>query len=325
MHFTFVGDVFLDQTVNVDMELEDYILNLEYPFSTEGLPATNKVNLGADASFFDQTFQKNKPIAVNLANNHIMDYGESGFSKTIEYLDKRKIKYFGAGNEKNNYNNPLIIQLNTKKIALFGYSCPTTHPVFGGKNSNGSAYLDETKILKDICKFKNTSDMIIINLHWGDEEIKYPTPSDVNKARMFIDAGADMIIGHHAHVIQSFEKYKGKYIFYGLGNFIFPDFEVPAYHNGEKFQKSFSKRQNRLNKQGLLVELNDKLTVSYKTTFFNGDNVRIKNVNLPKWIPKVQMHYNMYYKFWTKLRMLELYCKNPRIPSGEQIKLFFKY
>ena len=66
---------------------------------------------------------------MNLANNHIIDYGEEAFAETLEYLDKHNIKYFGAGNEENNYNNPCIIDFSGKKIPLFGYSCSTTHPI----------------------------------------------------------------------------------------------------------------------------------------------------------------------------------------------------
>lgn len=319
----FLGDVFLDKVYAIDMDLDDgFILNLEYPFSTVGTPAENKVNLGADESFFEQTFKNKRPIAVDIANNHIMDYGEEAFSKTIDYLEKYNISFFGAGNEENNFNNPAIVEHKGKKIALLGYSCPTTHPVYGGKESNGSALLDDVIILEDIRRFKESADMLVLNLHWGDEEIKYPKPSDVMKARSYIDAGVDLIIGHHAHVIQSLEQYKGKYIFYGLGNFIFPDFSVPAYHDGDDFRQVFSKQQNRLNKQGLVVQVSEDFEITYQTAVFDGDGVSIKDVGIPQWIPKSEKRYRQYYKFWSKLRMLELYLKNPRIPSIRQVKLF---
>ena len=322
MSLTFVGDVFLNQSVDIQIKFDNLILNLEYPLDIDGEPAKNKTILGADKSFFDQTFKDNKPLVVNLANNHIMDYGEKGFSKTIEYLDKRKIKYFGAGNLENNYNNPTLIDLNGKRIALIGYSCSSTHPIYGGENSNGSAILDEGIILKDISICKQLADIVILNLHWGDEYVNYPKPIDVQKARKFIDAGVELIIGHHAHVIQSHEIYKGKYIFYGLGNFLFSDRHGVANYDGEKFQKHFYREQYKENKQALIVELTNKFKISYKTATFNKQTIKSKKVNIPKWIPDNEKQYNMYLKLWKKQRMLKMYFRNPRIPNIQQIKLF---
>ena len=316
----FLGDVFLDTTYKIDIELDDFIFNLEYPLSTSGKPAQNKINLGVDISYIKETFGK-FPIAVNLANNHIMDYGEEAFSKTIEYLKIHNIGYFGAGNKKNNFNNPYIVDINDKKMALFGYSCPTTHPVFGSKNTNGSAMIDEQKVIDDIHRVRNKVDYVVIQLHWGDEEIIYPKATDVDKAHMFIDAGADLIIGHHAHVVQSIEKYKNNYIFYGIGNFIFPDFDVPAYYDGAKFQGRANKIQDKANKEMIIVNLDDDLLVSYDTAAFENETIVKKKVNIPKWIPDTQEKYELYKKLWTKKKMLEIFFKNPRIPNIRQIKL----
>lgn len=318
----FLGDVFLDNKYNVNIELEDFIFNLEYPFSMEGEPAHNKINLGADVPNILETFNI-FPIAVNLANNHIMDYGEEGFSKTINYLKKNDIGFFGAGNDSNNYNNPYILDWKYKKIALLGYSCPSTHPVFGTKMSNGSAFLDIKKIISDIKDCKNRVDFIVLNLHWGDEEIIYPKATDVEKAHILIEAGADLIIGHHAHVIQSIEKYKGKYIFYGVGNFIFPDFNVPSFYDGKKFLGRSNKIQLKSNRQTVVVDLDEGLHVTYYTAVFQSDTIEKQEVKIPKWIPDKQIKYELYKKIWTKVRMIEIFLRNPRIPSLRQIKLLF--
>lgn len=317
----FLGDVFLDKPYNVELEFEHFIFNLEYPLSCHGDPAINKVNLCQNNSYIKETFGKN-PLAVCLANNHIMDYGEDAFLKTINFLEKNNIKYFGAGTTDNNFNNPCILNLNKKSIALFGYSCPSTHAIFGSATENGSALLDEEKIIKDIQAIRKKVDFIVLQLHWGDEEIKYPKPADVKKARAFIDAGADLIIGHHAHVIQSHEIYNGKNIYYGLGNFIFPDFDVPAYFDGKKFKTRFLKKQNKTNRQALLVTLDSDEGVTHRTLQFDDSSIKEKRIQTPTWIPKTKKQYNLYYKFWLRLNMLEHYLQNPCIPSITQIKLF---
>lgn len=317
----FLGDVYLDKIYNVDLNLNDFIFNLEFPLSTSGVPAKNKINLGMDTSYILETFNK-FPLAVNLANNHIMDYGEESFQDTLDYLAKNKIKYFGAGNIKDNFNNPCIVNFNGKNIAFLGYSCPTTSAVFGDDSSNGSAVLDEEKVLNDIKVCKENNDFIVVNLHWGDEEIKFPKPSDVVKARKFIDAGADLIIGHHAHVIQSHEIYKGKSIYYGLGNCIFPDFDLPSNFDGQKFQSRSSKKQAIQNRQTIVVHLDDALNVSHDTASLKGIDLKYDKVKIPKWIPKTFRQYNIYYSLWAKNRMIKGFIKNPRFPSIEQMKLF---
>ncbi len=317
----FLGDVFLDKVYKVDIKLNNFIFNLEYPLSTIGIPAQNKVNLGVDTSYILETF-KTLPLAVNLANNHIMDYGEKSYSDTIEYLDKNNILYFGAGNTINNFNNPCIINENNKVISLLGYCCPSAHPIFGTDTSNGSAPLDLDLIEKDILDQKQNSDFVIVNLHWGDEEISYPKPTDIEKAKKIIDMGADLIIGHHAHVIQSMENYNSKKIFYGIGNFLFPNLDTPSMFNGSEFTNKYKKIQNSKNRKSIILELDNNQEISYKTTYFDNKQVVLKQTKIPKWLPKNEKEYKNYYKIWSKMRMLELYLKNPRVPTLKQIKLF---
>jgi poly-gamma-glutamate capsule biosynthesis protein CapA/YwtB (metallophosphatase superfamily) len=322
MRLSFLGDVYLDRPYQVALDLVQFVFNLESPLSTRGIPAKGKINLGAEKPYIEETFGK-LPVAVSLANNHIMDYGEEAFGATVDYLDRNSIKYFGAGREENNFNNPALLDIDGNKIALLGYCCPTTHPVFGGKRTNGSARLDERKVIGDIQACKEDADMIILFLHWGEEEMRYPRPDDVRKARKFVDAGADLVLGHHAHVIQSFETYRGKHIFYGLGNFIFPEHEIKGHYDGEAFKKRRFKKQYRANKQTLIVELDDRLDIVYKTAYFDGEAIKTQQVNLPHWIPEKQTVYNLYRIFRSKEKMLEMFFAQPRIPTTKQIKLFF--
>ncbi len=323
MKLSFLGDVVLNKEYRVDLPLQDFIFNLEHPLSCEGIPAKNKVNKCEERSYIEETFGK-LPLAVNLANNHIGDYGEVALEKTIEFLEHNNIAYFGAGNKKNNFNNPAIVNFEGKKIALLGYCCPSMTAVFGDDVLSGSARLDQKRVLHDIKKCHSEADYIVINLHWGDENVRYPKPNDVKKARMFIDAGADLIIGHHAHVIQSFEKYEDRYIFYGLGHFLFPYQDRPAYYDGEKFQSVFSPIANQANKEGLVVNLDKNFNVTYSTIVFDGECVKQKKAKIPGWIPKTQKQYDLYLKFWRKQKMLERFIQEPRFPTVEQIKRFLK-
>lgn len=321
MKLSFLGDVFLDKPYQVNIELNDFIFNLEYPLSKSGIPAEGKVNLGAEQSYILETFRK-FPIAVNLANNHIMDYGEDAFLKTIQFLEKNSIKYFGAGNESNNFNNPCFIDFAKKKVALLGYSCISTNGVFGKGALNGSAILDERKVIQDIQFAKKQAEVIIVSFHWGDEHIKAPKPEDIMIARNIIDAGADLLIGHHAHVIQSFEQYQGKYIFYGLGNFIFPDFEVQAYYDGKKFHKNHKMNWLPKHNEALIIDLDQKLNVQYRSAIFDGTEIRESKISIPTWIPKNESQYKLFRFLSWKKHLFQRFLTNPRFPTLKQFKIF---
>ena len=324
MKLNFLGDVYLDNIYKINFKLDNYIFNLEYPLSTSGTPAKNKVNLGTnEKEFILKTFGKN-PFAVNLANNHIMDYGEKAFFETISFLEKEGIKYFGAGNQLNNYNNPLIFKFNEKKIALYGYCCLSTTPVIGDLKSYGSAPLDMKLIEKDIMKSKDLDiDFKIVNLHWGDEEVKYPKPSDVEKSHQIIDFGVDMIIGHHAHVIQSISKYKDKDIYYGIGNFLFPDLDVPCNYDGNKFKNKYIKKQSENNKYSIMLEMNENLSINKFITKFDKNNVSLCEKDIFDYrVIKSESIYKLYTKYNKKRGTIIRFFKNPKLPSIKQLKIF---
>jgi len=188
-----------------------------------------KINLKAGGIFFKETFGRN-PLAVCLANNHIMDYGEEGLLDTLTTLRAEGIRYFGAGSLADRCHNPLLLGLDGQRIALLGYVCPTTHAIFAAGENHGAAPIDLEAIAGDILTAKgNGAERIIVQLHWGEEDVGLPRPADVARAHGIIDLGADLIIGHHAHCIQPFEVFKGRHIFYGLGNALFPDTEMVSY------------------------------------------------------------------------------------------------
>jgi poly-gamma-glutamate synthesis protein (capsule biosynthesis protein) len=319
---SFLGDVVLDKAYEVNVPLDDFVFNLEHPLSCQGIPARNKVNFCAERSFIEKTFGK-MPLAVNLANNHIADFGDAAFLKTLDFLRANEIAYFGAGKAQDNFNNPAIIPFEGKHIALLGYSCPSTNAIFGDENHFGSAKLMAERIVQDINYSKKKADLVVINLHWGVEDIRYPKPEDVKLARGLIDAGADLLIGHHAHVIQSFEKYKGKNIFYGLGHFIFPYKERPSYYDGDKFLRVHNPKPSKSNREGLIVYLKaDENQPDYETIYFDDFKVRKVKAWIPRWVPERKSPFRLYRSLVHKWRLINHFIDNPRLPTLSMIKRF---
>jgi poly-gamma-glutamate synthesis protein (capsule biosynthesis protein) len=323
MKLSFFGDTVLDRVYKIDFEIDRFIFNLETPLSCKGTPAKFKVNICQNRSYIKETFKK-VPLAVSLANNHIMDFGEEAFKKTIEILTSHNIPYFGAGLESENFNNPTIIEFADKKIALLGYSCPSTHSIFGDKNNNGSAKLDIDRILKDINYLKLKVDFIIIQPHWGIQEIPFPKFSDREIAHRLIDEGADLIIGHHAHVIQSFEIYKNRYIFYGIGNFIFPNLDTPTRWNGKEFTARRIKKQEIEHRRSIVVTLDSNLEVDFFTVELNGIVVKENRFPIPKWLPNSDKSFNKRLALYNKKAMIKRFLRNPKLPNMGHIKELLK-
>jgi len=160
---------------------------------------------------------------ASLANNHIYDNLDEGINKTIEFLSKNKINFFGisANNNDDIYYYKYDIILNNNPVCILTYLTPDTNPnIPSNTNIKVSLYKKEI-IINNIKYFKNKYKYIILYIHWGGrvEGAMLPDKYQFHDAHAFIDAGADMIIGHHSHTLQPFEIYKNKYIFYSIGNF----------------------------------------------------------------------------------------------------------
>lgn len=319
---TFLGDIVLDKPYKIEFDIDEFIFNLETPLSCKGTIAKNKVNICQDKSYILETFYK-KPLAVSLANNHVMDFGEEAFAKTKDILESLDIPYFGAGLSTENFNNPSIIEFADKKIALLGYSCVTTSPIFGNSEHSGSAVLELNKIIKDIASVRDEVDFVIVQPHWGIQEIPFPRFSDVEIAHKLIDSGADLIIGHHAHVIQSYEIYKDKHIFYGLGNFIFPDLNIPTQYDGEKFTAKRIKKQEIEHRRSLVVTLDNNLNIEFFSVILENGIVKKSDFSLPKWLPNSDINFKKRLKYYNKYLMLKRFMHKPKIPNIGHFKQLF--
>ncbi len=154
---------------------------------------------------------------VNIANNHILDFGPGGFNDTLDVLSRADIRFTGGGN-RSFPEGYAALEIKGQKFVFLGY-CMSGRKLAGeGIFTNR---LDEEKVVADIGRLRGECDHLIVSLHWGIENVFHPSPSQARKARRFIDEGADVIIGHHPHVPQAVERYNKGVIVYSLGNFQF--------------------------------------------------------------------------------------------------------
>ncbi|MDF2722181.1 MAG: poly-gamma-glutamate biosynthesis capsule formation protein [Paenibacillus sp.] len=246
VQLTFVGDVIFSDNVETALKVNGYdypywymrqylekadltIANLETPLTDRGTPQEKEYayrsSPNALPAFKDAGFD-----LVNLANNHILDYGAVGLLDTFTHLDKAGIRWFGAGHNTAEAFKPVIVEKKGIKIAFLGLSkVVPTQEWKAGPNRPGVADTYALKApLEAIRNAKKQADLVVVVAHWGVERQDMPEKYQKDYAREYIDAGADLIIGGHPHVLQGFESYKGKWIAYSLGNFIFTMNENPT-------------------------------------------------------------------------------------------------
>jgi len=166
---------------------------------------------------------------MNIANNHILDYYETGLYDTINILDANNIAHAGAGSNLSEARKPAIIEKNGVKVGMLSYTdwADITYKgdpplcFLATETSSGVSPMYESYIKEDIEKLRDQVDLLIVSLHWGYEESFYISPEQRQFAYRILGYGADMILGHHPHQFQGIEIYEGKPIIYSLGNFIF--------------------------------------------------------------------------------------------------------
>jgi hypothetical protein len=158
---------------------------------------------------------------VSIANNHIGDAGDRGILQTIANLKKHGLKYSGAGKDLAAARKPAVLEAGGTKVAILGYDA-IAPAYFAGVDEVGSSQLSLKRAKVDIRKARAAgADLVIVFPHWGTEYRNKPFQAQQQLARDIIDAGADMIIGNHAHWVGAVEIYKGRPIWYALGNFVF--------------------------------------------------------------------------------------------------------
>jgi len=234
MKIGFFSDFVLHNNIKIDKSISNKIkindlncLNLEAPFIKKKFKKINKginlYNKTEDLKFLNN----NKFNIVNLANNHIFDFGLDGFKYTKNILDKNNIQYFGAGENIIEASKPVIISIAQKSIAFFGFAWNFTDAINASERAYGTNPVELDFIIKLMEEYKKI-DYKVAYFHFGTEFEDYPEPYHKYIIETLFNFDLlDLVIGNHSHCIQGYSDIsidqKRKLVFYSLGNFILPE------------------------------------------------------------------------------------------------------
>ncbi|MGM0482512.1 MAG: CapA family protein [Patescibacteria group bacterium] len=197
--------------------------NLEGPISDGGLEMGGEYSFGMDPAVAG-TLKDSGFSVLSVTNNHSGDRGEEGFSNTLDNLDSVGIFYTGGGRDLKKALEPVKVKTGETVIGFLGFSDLGPTWLEAGENKGGvlvagSEYHDRS--IRDASK---EVDVLVVSYHFGEEYMKDPTKRQRRLAYRAVDLGADVVAGHHPHVTQPVEEYKGGIIAYSLGNFIFDQY-----------------------------------------------------------------------------------------------------
>lgn len=188
---------------------------------------------------------------ANLANNHSFDYGKKSYEDTITALEAEGISSFG-------YERTAVMDIKGVKVGLAGVYELAEH-------------IDcKQDLLDNIASLKEQgAQIIIVSFHWGQEKENVPNDVQVELAHTAIDNGADLVLGHHPHVLQGIEEYKGKNIVYSLGNFCFGGNSAPSDMDTMIFQQTFTVKDGKLQEDNVTNILPCKISSAYEKGYNN--------------------------------------------------------
>lgn len=215
-------------------------VNLESPFADKGPKGESGLVFRAKPETIDGLVLAGVDVA-STANNHARDSFDHGVSYTISWLRQHHIEPVGSGVTQEAAHEGVILERHGVRFGFLGYT-------YDQKNGNWRdldpriAVMDAAVMEKDVAALRKRSDVVIVSMHAGLEYWKKTAPYQVDFARKAIDAGASLVIGHHPHVIQEMERYRGGAIYYSLGNFVFDQFQRTATQHGEIAEVIFSGR-----------------------------------------------------------------------------------
>lgn len=212
------------------------VINLEAALTNSTKVVPKVFNFKAKPQYV-QSLVEGHIGAVNLANNHVLDYSEEGLYETLESLKKIEIPYVGAGKDEKEAKKPIILTVKDIRIGILG--CTDNEPTWEATASTpGTRYIevgDITAIKPDIEALKGQVDILILSMHWGPNMKERPSRIFINFAHDLIDAGVDIVHGHSAHIFQGVEVYKDKLIMYDTGDFVDDYYVDPVLRNDRSF------------------------------------------------------------------------------------------
>lgn len=220
------------------------IVNMEGTLTEETARANKKFAFKATPEY-GKILTEGSVEAANLANNHSRDYGEKSYTDTIEALDAEKITSFG-------YDRTAVMDVKGVKVGLLGTYELADH--MGCEES----MIENIRTLKE-----QGAQIIIASFHWGIERDNMPNDTQKKLAHSAIDNGVDLVLGHHPHVLQGIEEYKGKNIVYSLGNFCFGGNSGPKDMDAMIFQQTFTLKGDKLQNDNVTNIIPCKISSSY--------------------------------------------------------------
>ena len=197
-------------------------LNLEGPISDKGTKLSWKEYTFRSRTALAQGLASAGVDVVSMANNHAMDCGSAALLDTIERLDAAGVQHAGGGKNVTAARTPAILNTKAGKVAVLAFTDKYASGFAAGEEHAGVATIgDGSKVLEAVKAAKQQADYVIVSFHWGTEYTFTAAGYQRSLAHKCVDAGADLVLGHHPHVIQGVEVYKNKLIAYSLGDFVF--------------------------------------------------------------------------------------------------------
>lgn len=237
----FVGDIMLSRDIEKQMKknadfsfpfrliasttsMADLTIgNLEGPISERGKKIGSIYSFRADPKVIEGLSFAGFDV-LSLANNHMFDWGRDAISDTVSLLNDAGIKTVGAGRNEVEANEPVITNLKNAKVVVLSFTNLYPKNLWANGDVPGISRFIEDEIKEKIIKIRSEADIVIISIHWGDEYKTEANDYQKKFGRELIDAGADIVVGHHPHVREEIEQYKNGWIAYSLGNFVFDQY-----------------------------------------------------------------------------------------------------
>ena len=237
---TFVGDVLLDRGVRkvIDLRGGDHLFtpevdslfrtsdvvvaNLECPATEIRSPLMKRFNFRAEPQWLP-ALRRHGITHLNLANNHSTDQGRKGLSSTIGHIRRAGMVPVGAGPTMADATKPVLLTASPRKVFLLAsvQMALENYPYLPDRPSVSQLTIDSLCFAIQRLKRQHPGCAVVVSLHWGAEHKTEPIPAQRVQAHRLVDAGADALVCHHTHTLQTFETYRGRPIYYSIGNFIF--------------------------------------------------------------------------------------------------------
>lgn len=218
-----IGGLFSPDLLHEMQSADLCMINQEFPFGVGGTKAPDKQYTFKSDPKYVQAFLDMGVDIVTLANNHVLDFGPDVLNQTFDTLDEAGIDYVGAGESIERAKAWESYEINGTSIAILGASRVIPVVEWNVDNAQPGVFCtyDPAQLVEQITLAEQEHDLVIVAVHWGIERAEYPEEYQRNMAKAYIDAGADLVVGNHPHVIQGVEYYNGAPIVYSLGNYLF--------------------------------------------------------------------------------------------------------